>query len=790
MKEKSIKFSDYFKIVKPKYVYLKITPDISIRNYNSSNIVKALSHTYKTINKRIKLTYHKYKWVTAPIEIQIEQLHKLSYLIDIKKDDVSFYFIVSEYFENIAREKISEIWSRATIDKVDNIEEFSTAALKYELTYKREDALSLEIDKRTNEPLNSILSVLNIMKEKDRIGVFYNFMPTSQLGWRAEYKETIDKVNRKLPVNKNKKDKVYITMNILNYAMEFLDSILEVLCDFIGGERKKKDDLSFLELAAEMFDTKTTISSATRKKKDLHVLNTQMLVLSESEDATRKENNIISVCGAYKSVDGDNELIYRKVKEKKNNIFNIDDFKIASVEENKVSVEECQNFIQLPGRDLLEQYNFIEKKNTLETEVPQELQEGIMCIGENTVKDKTTKAYLSTDKSFQYLTLCLVGPTRAGKTTLISNLSKDSIEVQETTILFDFCGNCELSKDVSSVFAKDKILNIDCSDFNNLQGLGYNEIVPSSNNVFEVYRCAKTKTSQLMTLINSINNDDGDLKARMERYLEAASVVVFLSDGAIKDVFSVLQDHVIRHKYLEEIPSNQIENTEEYVRALKELDEKSKPTKDNPDIETIGTKLSFVQGILNRVNKLKQNTYMELMLKKDTSNNINLIEEIQKSQLICIRMPEIMFSTETEKDIYCTYWLTKIWGTLQVRKWLIDENKRIKTNIVIDELYQVPKCQDFLRSKLSQIAKFGAKPILSCHYLGQIGKIRNELKAANSSYMLISGCDKDNWKELKDELYPFQLEDLLNLKRHHSLNLIKYEKGWAKFITHLPPPIE
>lgn len=56
--------------------------------------------------------------------------------------------------------------------------------------------------------------------------------------------------------------------------------------------------------------------------------------------------------------------------------------------------------------------------------------------------------------------------------------------------------------------------------------------------------------------------------------------------------------------------------------------------------------------------------------------------------------------------------------------------------------------------------------------------------------MLIAGCDKDNYKELKDELYPYELEDLLNLKRYNSLNLLKYEKGWAKFITKLPEPIK
>ena len=143
-------------------------------------------------------------------------------------------------------------------------------------------------------------------------------------------------------------------------------------------------------------------------------------------------------------------------------------------------------------------------------------------------------------------------------------------------------------------------------------------------------------------------------------------------------------------------------------------------------------------------------------------------------------MPETMFSTDEEKDIYCTYWLTKIWGALQIRYFNIPEKKRIKTNIVFDELYQVPACQNFLKSKLNQLAKKQCKPIISCHSLEQISYIRPELKSANTSYMLISGCNKDNYQELKEELEPYELDDLLHLKRYHSLNLIKYENGYAK----------
>lgn len=775
--KKSMKLKDYLEIVHPKYVILKLTPDTSIRNYNSSNIAKAIQYMYKSIFQRIRREEKKF-FIYTP--------EKASFFIDIRKDDVSFYMLVSQKYLGLIKEKIIETWSKITIEEVESIPHFTQNALKYQLKYTKEDALSLNIDKKCNEPLNSILNVLDILKEDDRIGIFYNFMPCIQRGWRTEYQRTIDKIKENEPIDREKFTTKYVLKELAIIMINLMQDLMDTLSEFCGNETKKdKPTLAEVTLTSLMLDDKKKLSRATVNKKDSMVLNTQMVILSDSKDKGRKENNAIAVLEGYKTLGEDNELDYKKLPSK--NTFYVTDFKIAGAEENKMSVEECQNLLELPGRELLERHKIIQKIDTLESQVPQELQTGVMCLGTNTYKGKESKAYLSNDREFKNLTLCIIGPTRAGKTTLISNLSKDSIDNKECTILFDFCGNCELSQDVSKVI--DNVLNIDCSNFNTLQGLGYNEIVPTSNNLFEIYRCAKAKTSQLMTLINTLSGDE-ELRSRMETYLEAAALIVFIQDGSIKDVFQVLRDHIIRHKYIDSVPKEQSQNLEEYIQALQDLDEYSKATKDNQP-QLIGTKTSNIQGILNRVSKLKQNTYMELMLKKDCSNNINLVEEMQKSQLICIKMPENMFSTEQEKDTYCTYWLTKIWGALQVRKWNIqDQKQRVKVNIVFDELYQVPNCQNFLRSKLSQIAKFSCKPIISCHYLGQIQNIRDELKAANSSYMMLEGCNKDNFKELKEELEPYTLEDLLRLKRYSSLNLIKFSKGWSRFITKLPTPIK
>lgn len=49
----AIKLSKYFELINPTYTYIQIMPHRSIRNYNSSNIAKAIGNTYKSINQRI-----------------------------------------------------------------------------------------------------------------------------------------------------------------------------------------------------------------------------------------------------------------------------------------------------------------------------------------------------------------------------------------------------------------------------------------------------------------------------------------------------------------------------------------------------------------------------------------------------------------------------------------------------------------------------------------------------------------------------------------------------------------
>lgn len=779
---KRIKFTDYINIVKPQYAFLRLTPNNSITNQSTHKIAKSIASLYRNITQNIrkedaKLIKALGREFLFGTKYSVEVNAKVAYYVYIEKKKVEFYFVIPRGHLSVIKEKISDSWKNITVKEVATLPAFSDSATKYSLVYTKEEALSLATDRRNNDLLRSKLNVVDVMEEGDKVGVFYNFIPTSQFSWRSSYEATIRKVKRNLPTDRNKVGVSYALKTIIGVISALFDDIGEVLGG--SGGKGKGGQYDVLEGVLERLNGGKQISDATKGKASATILNSQIVVMSESADRLRQRNNARSLAQAFETITEDNRLVQKPLRKP----FKFTDYSIAGAEVNKIGDEEAQNFIAMAGRDILERYNFIEKVETQETEVPEDLRKGTMCIGDSTYRGAKQKAYLSNFEHYRNLLTLLIGPTRAGKSNLIGNLSIDAIENGECVIIFDFIENCELSDEISALFPKSKVLNIDNSDPAKIQGLGYNE-VGYTENAEDQYENAKRQMSNLLALINAINVDESRLSPKMERYLEAAALVVFISTGSIRDVFRVLQNVRERSEYLRKVPATQHEFMDEYMVSLRELD-------DIKDGEVVGTKLNLIVGIIDRLSILKRNTQMERMLKQDIDNNVDLVEEMQKNQVICIRMPESKFPTQGERDIATTYWITKIWLALQIRADKFrDKKQRLKVNLVIDEIYQVDNTEKFMTSKLSQIAKFICKPIISCHYINQLNYMRKELRSANTSYMLIAGCDKDNYKELKDELYPFTAEDLASMKPYHSMNYVKSKDGYARFITKLPGKVE
>lgn len=769
---KSIKLSDYFKLIKPTYVYLQITPHKSIRNYNSANISKAIAHTYRAINRRI---YKQQK------KLFFETNYKISYVIDIKNNNAKFYFIIPDVFRNIIIEKCKEIWSKATMEIVDKIDEMQEDTDLYSLSYKKEDAMSLAVDKKSNEPLNSILSVMDIMKDQDRIRVIYNFLPISQFGWLDRYNTTIEKIKEHKSIEKKQMSFDYIMRSFVVNVFNLFDSIVQVVNDFTGGPPEGNKQSLYAAILG-ILEQQQSLSSNTNKKKEATILNAQIAVLSQSDDLTRKENNALSVCQAYRTLDEDNELIYRKEKHKIN--IGEYDFKIDT---NTMSTDECSNFIQVPGRMLLLQHG-IKHINVEENNIPVELKEGTKRLGIATFKGSKISAYLENEYNNANLPLVLIGSQGGGKTTYIGNYAKDCVESKEGLIVLDFIKNCELSDTIKQYVSKDKLIELNLSTEKDIQGLGYNEIEIKPNlDTFTKLKLASLQAQQIMSLIDSVSIGD-PLSSRMRRFLNASANVVFVQGyNSVKNVVECLEDYRKRKIYIDSLSLDIKNNLEDELNTLKELDEWSKGSKkENIDPEVVGTNSSKIEHILDRIGMLREDFKLKYMYNKPLNNNINLVNCMEEGKVVLIKMREADFPTKMQKNLLVTYFTTKIWLASQLRGMLND--KPLRCNVIVDEVFQAPTSMDILEYILPQSRKFACKFIFSTQYIKQLDKIFDTLEASGASFMMLTGSTEDDFNHFKSKLDNFEYEDLRDMEKFSSLNLIKYSKGYSSFITKLPKP--
>ena len=766
---KSIKLSQYFELINPKYTYIQIIPHKSIRNYNSSNIVKSISATYKSISKRIHKENNK---------IFIETNFKMSYIIDISCEDCCFYFLVPTFYKNIIIDKINEIWNKATIKELETIENLEKP-LNYALFYKKDDCLSLKVDKRTNNPLNQIINVAEIMKDDDKIRIVYNFMPTNQSFWKDKYSEMINKVNNNKSLEKNIMSFDYILKSTLNIILSILQGCTDVINDFLGNTNDTNTTI-FTQLSNMLnHNNKKVLSKSTLNKKESTIINTQILISSQSNDNSRQLNNILSTCNSYGSISEDNELIYKRIK----NNPNIQDYDF-NIPKSLCSTDECQNFVQIPADNLLREHKISHIK-TEESIIPIELQSGTKLLGNSTFKGKTTPVYLENDYNNGSLPLSTIGSQGSGKTTFIKHYVCDCEKANESVVIIDIIKNCELSSSIEKVIPKDKLVVLDLSKEECLQGIGYNEII-INNSLSDYQKCklASLQSQQIMNLIDSISTGE-PLTPRMRRFLNSASNIVFvLGYSSLKYVIKCLQNHDFRNDCINNLSLSIKELLSDEIDTLLELNEMSKITKDNPISEICGTRDSKIEHILDRINILREDFKLKYMYNKSLDNNINLVDCMNKGKIVLIKMKEDEFPTKMHKNIMVTYWISKVWLACQLRGSIQD--KPLRTNIVIDEVFQAPTSMNMLNYILPQSRKFGCKFIFSSQETKQIDTIFDILEASGSSFMLLTGSTEKDFNYFKSKFTNFEYEDLRDMEQFSAMCLVKYSKGYSNFIVKLP----
>ena len=769
-KTKSIPMSKLLEVKKAEYITVQLIPTKSNKNNATSSIATLINSMYVKVNKLITIENKK---------LIIKNTLKASYYIHITKKDVGFYFIIPKVHFIKFKSKFTEVWKNIEIREVDSIPIDPNECTKYQLRYSMNDSLSLSVDKRNNELLSSNMSVLEVLEQNECVGIFYNFIPTSEQEsnyFKITYKEAIEryKNGENLKKSKNVIDLGIIT---LKFLITFLDDLVNSI-------------LSTSKINHQLFISTNKIESpSTIRKAKNNICKSQVIILSKSDKKEREKQLSLSACNSFDEISEDNKLVGKKINKK----INIYSTIINDVTVNMTSEDECNNFIALPGASLLNQYKNIEHKQTRENPVPEELKSGVVNLGEVKYKDNKECAYLSNDKSLQSLPLAIMGGSRSGKSTFSINMCKNIIDAGEGLIVIDFIKNTELAEQIKGITPVDRLIEIDLSNPKHVQSLAYNEIrIKEGMSKDEVLKIARMQTNYVLQLVNIINNDDKQLAPKMRKYLGAAARVAFCSPGtSMKDILKILQSHTVRHEFIDKLSEELKIDLEDSIIALEELDDYSKVTKDNPIPTICGTKDNKIEGIIDRIDLLRENLVIDSMLSKDPKDNVDFVKAMEEGKVVLIRMRDIDFDDDISIDILTTFFIQKIWIATKVRGTMHEHPGRC--TVLIDEVFQSPTSQKLLTKQFVQSAKFGLKYVLTLHYMDQLSKeAQSALKNSNASYMLISGVDKKAFEALEEEfnIHGYCLDDLLNLKQYHSLNLIKSKDGYQSFITKLPPELK
>ena len=185
-KEYSIKITDYFKINKPNYIYLKLISNTSVRNRNTSDIAAIINNCYKSILDRFENQSKGFSY-SVP--------NKVSFIIDITNESADFYMLIPDIFVNEFKQKITEVFGKITIEESEPLK-INKECTQYSLSYKKDDSFSLAVDRRDNDLLTANLSIMDILKDDDRVTIVYNFMPSSKYAlntWSSYHKDMIKK---------------------------------------------------------------------------------------------------------------------------------------------------------------------------------------------------------------------------------------------------------------------------------------------------------------------------------------------------------------------------------------------------------------------------------------------------------------------------------------------------------------------------------------------------------------------------------------------------------------------
>lgn len=750
-----------FEVQEHKYQVVQLIP-------TKSSKIKSTDQFFNEVNKMFHKTIS-----FSDKKIVYNQPYKLSFYIQVKAKNINFYMIYPCDFKNKLDLILTLNWKGLEIKELDNFPVDLNEFEQKQISYQNNDCLSINKDKRDKYLLSSIAYLNRSLNEDEEIGIFYNFLPTSDKEsdyfQNSVYKKEIARYKDGEDLSK-KKDFKNISIEIGKLSISFVEETIN--CLFNNPDKK-----------CEVFKSvPKRPSGATRNKANTDLCKTQICAFVKSNNKSSTKKLFSEINKAFDIVSGDNKLAVDKKKIKttdKNAVI----YKpiIPEIDINRTSSTECNSFFNIPTREALNECKAITHNKCIELNIPECLLKGTRPIAYTKIDGKEKLVFYSSDDQISRSEVVIIGPKGSGKTYYSTLTAKNSIRAGRGVAIVEIIEDCPMCKSIleDKTIPKKDIINIDCRDYDSVQSLCFNEIEMWDNMEprLKVDRAIQ-RGQQLQYFLDSINDESSSLKPRMIKYFFAACAVVYCVDvnASFNDIMECLTDPEIREEYINSLKEEDSKFLKTRIKTLRELT-KDSGTNDN----------SKIDGILNREALFSSVSFQaEMISKKRANNNIDLKEALQDNKILLIQIPEQVFTNPSIRNTMATFFLSKIWNA---KKQLSTNNDKQPTDLFFDEFYKCPTSMKIFEDIFSEGRKFNLTSVVTIHTLDELSYMcKKRLISGGASFIMMYGTNADDFKQLTPYLdESIEFEDLKELPRRHGICIIKNEdKDHSSFIGRFP----
>ena len=812
-KEKKAKRKKQTKIVDTvlvNYICLKIIPDINILEsqktfYIAKTIFSFLNEDIVKILKREDGSATK-----------IFKENKFSFIIDMKRDDVFFYFLVPSDYLQAVKEKIYEVFPQCQLEEIKNYDlpqenEFIINENKkglfrnkkqsnkvktikdtiYQaLEYRYNDILSLNVEGSLSN-LEELISNHNWLEEDDNIIVIYNFTALDKKEFdkkKSGYCYWIQQNQdvRQSNLLNNKLSVEYLADKVSDVLYKGLDFVTDTLTGIMGGYNEIIEEKS----NKPKIDPFSVCNLFTKEKAFGQKLCNEIVVMSKSNDKKRRFQNLNCIVNSYDNLSLENELIAKDTT--RPNIYKLN----FGNKRNIMSLKEISKFLLLPYNSILKENESIEQVKVKQSKSMKFLEKGIFNLGIHKFRDIVKNIFLPGDYNSESLAYVPIAPQGSGKTTFLVNLIVNAMKALQSNVIIDYIKNCELSTKVMEHTKDVKPVIIDAEDISKLISMEFNEYdVPDDAPINQLASSIDFKAEATENIINALN--DITLTANMSNIIYSACRIVYTKSGrGIGDFIEFLINHEYRSELINEVKDKDYKNLvfnkqmKEALNVIEQLNEYTTEKDDDGFKYKVltGTNFNKINGIMARINRIKKSFLLSNMLYD--CPKMNFVDLLNEGKTIIVKLPEHIVSAD-EKNVISTFITMKT--ILATIKRGGQSEQPLRTNLWIDEVYQVPTVENVIYKYLSQLRKYGLKIVLTVHRLSQLNnkKFQAELLGSGASFSLLAGCKDIQIKDFEDRLKDFNYEDIYNLEPYTALHLIHSVKDgdWTG-VTQLPPALK